>query len=68
MSRDAAIRSTEWNASLSFGALSPVERNLIRLTFLDGPFRALYADWPRAAGECVAVLRMEAGRNPHDPR
>ncbi|MET7481944.1 helix-turn-helix transcriptional regulator [Streptomyces sp. NPDC005538] len=50
-----------------FGALPPAERNLIRLTFLDAPFRALYADWPRAARECVAVLRMEAGRTPHDP-
>ncbi len=49
-----------------FGALPPAERNLIRLTFLDEDFRALYADWPRAARECVAVLRMEAGRNPHD--
>lgn len=50
-----------------FGALPPAERNLIRLTFLDADFRALYADWPRAARECVAVLRMEAGRTPHDP-
>ncbi|MGP4019922.1 helix-turn-helix transcriptional regulator [Saccharopolyspora sp. 5N708] len=50
-----------------FGALPPAERNLIRLTFLDNTFRSLYADWPRAARDCVAVLRMEAGRNPHDP-
>ena len=49
-----------------FGALPPAERNLIRLTFLDKDFRALYADWPRAARECVAVLRMEAGRTPGD--
>ena len=49
-----------------FGALPPAERNLIRLTFLDKDFRALYADWPRAARECVAVLRMEAGRSPDD--
>jgi transcriptional regulator with XRE-family HTH domain len=49
-----------------FGKLPPAERNLIRLTFLDPGFRALYADWPRAARECVAALRMEAGRNPHD--
>lgn len=41
-------------------------RNLIWLTFLDKDFRALYADWPRAARECVAVLRMEAGRHPDD--
>lgn len=50
-----------------FGALPPAERNLIRLTFLDAHFRALYADWPRAARECVGVLRMETGRSPHDP-
>ncbi|MBE1608413.1 helix-turn-helix domain-containing protein [Actinopolymorpha pittospori] len=50
-----------------FAALAPAARNLIRLTFLDEAFRALYADWPRAARDCVAVLRMEAGRTPHDP-
>ncbi|MFI7611111.1 helix-turn-helix transcriptional regulator [Nonomuraea terrae] len=50
-----------------FGALPPAQRNLIRLTFLDDAFRSLYADWPRAARECVAVLRMEAGRTPDDP-
>ncbi|SNS22740.1 Transcriptional regulator, contains XRE-family HTH domain [Streptosporangium subroseum] len=61
-----------WNAAavallIDFSALPPGERNLIRLTFLDDAYRALYADWPRAARECVAVLRMEAGRNPGDP-
>ncbi|MCX4903948.1 helix-turn-helix transcriptional regulator [Streptomyces sp. NBC_00878] len=50
-----------------FGELPLAERNLIRLTFLDDAFRALYADWPRVARECVAVLRMEAGRTPDDP-
>ncbi|GAA2031598.1 helix-turn-helix domain-containing protein [Catenulispora yoronensis] len=50
-----------------FGALPPAERNLIRLTFLDPDLRALYADWPRAARECVAFLRNEAARTPHDP-
>ncbi|WP_405931822.1 helix-turn-helix transcriptional regulator [Streptomyces sp. NBC_00827] len=60
-----------WNKAATalltdFGALPPAERNLIRLTFLDDAFRALYADWPRAARECVAVLRMEAGRHPED--
>ncbi len=49
-----------------FAALPAPERNLIRLTFLDDAYRSLYADWPRAARECVAVLRMEAGRNPND--
>ncbi|MDH6215680.1 helix-turn-helix transcriptional regulator [Streptomyces pseudovenezuelae] len=50
-----------------FGGVPLPERNLIRLTFLDDDFRALYGDWPRAARECVAVLRMEAGRTPDDP-
>ncbi|MGV9269622.1 helix-turn-helix transcriptional regulator [Kitasatospora sp. NPDC003701] len=50
-----------------FGALAHGERNLIRLTFLDDAYRALYADWPRAARDCVATLRMEAGRHPEDP-
>ena len=49
-----------------FAALPAPERNLIRLTFLDDAYRSLYADWPRAARECVAVLRMEAGRSPDD--
>lgn len=49
-----------------FAALPAPERNLIRLTFLDDAYRSLYTDWPRAARECVAVLRMEAGRSPDD--
>ncbi|GAA1266136.1 hypothetical protein GCM10009609_31620 [Pseudonocardia aurantiaca] len=62
-----------WNSAAvalltDFGALTAGERNLIRLTFLDGAYRSLYADWERSARECVAVLRMEAGRNPGDPR
>ncbi|QIQ00931.1 helix-turn-helix domain-containing protein [Streptomyces liangshanensis] len=61
-----------WNSAavallIDFGALPPRERNLFRLTFLDDGFRSLYADWPRVARECVAVLRMEAGRHPDDP-
>ncbi|MFF7472543.1 helix-turn-helix domain-containing protein [Streptomyces sp. NPDC008092] len=61
-----------WNAGAAalltdFAALPEPERNLIRLTFLDADVRARYADWPRAARECVAVLRMEAGRAPDDP-
>jgi hypothetical protein len=50
-----------------FAALPPGERNWIRLMFLDDAFRSLYADWPRAARDAVAVLRMEAGRHPDDP-
>jgi transcriptional regulator with XRE-family HTH domain len=50
-----------------FGALLPAERDLTRLMFLDDAFRSLYADWPQAARDCVAVLRMEAGQHPDDP-
>lgn len=50
-----------------FSRLAPPERNLIRLTFLDPAFRALYDDWPRVARECVAVLRKEAAHTPDDP-
>jgi hypothetical protein len=50
-----------------FGAMPPPDRNLVRLMFLDHAFRSLYADWPRAARDCVAVLRMEAGQHPDDP-
>jgi len=50
-----------------FGALALGERNLIRRMFLDDAFRRLYADWPQAARDCVAILRMEAGLHPGDP-
>jgi transcriptional regulator with XRE-family HTH domain len=61
-----------WNAGAAalltdFGALPPRERNVVRLLFLDDAVRALYADWPQAARDAVAVLRMEASRHPDDP-
>ena len=61
-----------WNSGAAalltdFGALTPRERNFVRLLFLDAAFRALYADWPQAARDAVAVLRMEASRHPDDP-
>jgi transcriptional regulator with XRE-family HTH domain len=37
-----------------------------RFIFLDPDARSFYADWDRAARESVAILRTEAGRNPHD--
>ncbi|GAB3115998.1 helix-turn-helix transcriptional regulator [Streptomyces calidiresistens] len=43
------------------------ERNLVRLAFLDPELRGRYADWERVGAECVAYLRMEAGRRPGDP-
>src|SRR4051795_8894131 len=34
--------------------------------FLEPQARDLHLDWERAAKDCVAILRSEAGRNPHD--
>jgi transcriptional regulator with XRE-family HTH domain len=61
-----------WNVGAAalltdFGAFPPQDRNLVRLMFLDEGFRDLYADWPQAARDCVAILRMEAGLHPDDP-
>ena len=61
-----------WNSGaaallIDFGARPPRERNFIRLLFLDDAMRSLYADWPQAARDAVAVLRMEASRHPDDP-
>ncbi|MEU8110309.1 helix-turn-helix transcriptional regulator [Nonomuraea muscovyensis] len=50
-----------------FGKLPPERRNLIWLTFLDPDVRGLYARWDTVARECVAYLRMDAGRYPEDP-
>jgi transcriptional regulator with XRE-family HTH domain len=40
--------------------------NWARYVFLDPEARGFYGDWERAAKDCVAILRSEAGRNPHD--
>lgn len=50
-----------------FDALAPQQRNHIRLAFLDPRVRSLYRDWEKVAKECVAYLRMDAGRYPEDP-
>lgn len=41
-------------------------RNFARFIFLDPRTRDFYADWDRADKDCVAILRSEAGRTPHD--
>ncbi|NBM16253.1 helix-turn-helix domain-containing protein [Streptomyces sp. GC420] len=61
-----------WNALAAalitdFGAVPAERRNHIRLTFLDPGVRGMYTDWERVARECVAYLRMDAGRYPDDP-
>ncbi|MFI8346969.1 helix-turn-helix transcriptional regulator [Streptomyces sp. NPDC085596] len=40
--------------------------NLARFNFLDPASRRFYPDWDTFADICVAILRTEAGRNPHD--
>ncbi|MEU9731405.1 helix-turn-helix transcriptional regulator [Streptomyces sp. NPDC048002] len=42
------------------------QANLARFQFLDPASRRFYPDWERAADVAVAILRTEAGRNPHD--
>ncbi|MEU5074234.1 helix-turn-helix transcriptional regulator [Streptomyces asoensis] len=42
------------------------QANLARFQFLDPASRRLYPDWDLAADMAVAILRTEAGRNPHD--
>ncbi|MFC9462323.1 helix-turn-helix transcriptional regulator [Streptomyces sp. NPDC056983] len=42
------------------------QRYLARFNFLDPVSRRFYPDWGAFADTCVAILRTEAGRNPHD--
>ncbi|MEU5134717.1 helix-turn-helix transcriptional regulator [Streptomyces californicus] len=42
------------------------QRNLARFTFLDPAARRFYPDWDAFADVTVAIVRTEAGRNPHD--
>lgn len=47
-------------------ASSGNQGNLARFNFLDPTSRRFYPDWDQAADVAVAILRTEAGRNPHD--
>jgi hypothetical protein len=40
--------------------------NLARFQFLDAASRDFYPDWELFAEMCVAIMRAEAGRDPHD--
>jgi hypothetical protein len=40
--------------------------NSARFVFLDPRAETFYDNWERVAGECVAILRWAAGRDPHD--
>ncbi|MER7706012.1 helix-turn-helix transcriptional regulator [Kitasatospora sp. NPDC097605] len=49
-------------------ALPPEQRNLAWLVFLDRASRELYLDWESKANDLVGMLRLDAGRDPDDPR
>ena len=53
-------------SELFSGEPSSVALNWARFIFLDPRSMSFYADWNRAAKECAALLRMEAGRDPYD--
>ncbi|WP_427892601.1 helix-turn-helix transcriptional regulator [Kribbella sp. GL6] len=40
--------------------------NTARFTFLDPAAQEFFVDWERAADDIAAVLRLQAGQNPHD--
>lgn len=44
------------------------ERNQARFVFLDPHARDLYVDWDGVAADTAAMLRMDAGKHPDDPR
>jgi len=41
-------------------------KNWARFVFFNRDAQSIYVDWERAAKDTVALLRSEAGRNPHD--
>lgn len=49
-------------------AMSPDRPNIARFTFLDEHARSFFPDWDFYAQVTVAILRTEAGRDPHDGR
>jgi transcriptional regulator with XRE-family HTH domain len=53
-----------FHSHLFDGSGRPV--NFARFVFLDPRAREFFADWERAAKDCAALLRSEAGRTPYD--
>ncbi|MFI7610390.1 helix-turn-helix domain-containing protein [Nonomuraea terrae] len=51
-----------------FSRIPERKRNFVRLVFADPAVRALYPEWEYMAKAGVAQLRMEAARDPKDPR
>ncbi|MEV7595915.1 helix-turn-helix transcriptional regulator [Kitasatospora sp. NPDC089797] len=50
-----------------FPRLPPRERNMARRILLDPDAHRIHPDWDEAARTTVGILRMAAGRRPHDP-
>lgn len=62
-----------WNAMAAalftdFARIPERKRNFVRLVFREPAIRALYPDWEWVAQTTLAQLRMEAVRDPKDPR
>ncbi|MFK4548262.1 transcriptional regulator with XRE-family HTH domain [Streptomyces tendae] len=62
-----------WNAMAAalftdFARIPEKKRNFVRLVFCEPAIRALYPDWEWVAQVTLAQLRMEATRDPKDPR
>lgn len=53
---------------IDFGAIPAAKRNYVRILFTHPVMRTLYADWDSVAQTAVAQLRMEAAKNPDDPK
>lgn len=51
-----------------FAQIPASKRNFVRLVFCEPAIRALYPDWEWVAQISLAQLRMEAARDPKDPR
>lgn len=50
-----------------FGQRRRQPANWARFVVRDPEAPSFYGDWNRTAKDCVAILRSEAGRQPHDP-
>ena len=53
---------------VDFDAMPYKDRNLTKWILLDPAARDLYVDWAQIASEMVAILRLDAGAHPDDPR
>jgi transcriptional regulator with XRE-family HTH domain len=53
---------------IDFARIPEKHRNYPRIQFTEPSMRTLYVDWETSARTSVAQLRMEAARDPQDPR